>query len=213
MKRLCAIFDLDGTLVDSEVLNSRAYLELIPEIDESDTELTKRYRGMKFSNIVDDIGTRFEVALPEDFEPLYRDRVAALYESDLKANPGVLELLSGLEIECCVASSAPIKKIYHALQITGLSGYFGANIFSSYDIGSWKPEPDLFLHAAASMNHSPAQCAVVEDSDLGVEAAIAAGMHVFHYAPASPKTSNGLYQSIQKMSELSGLLAGVENAV
>ncbi len=66
MKRLCAIFDLDGTLVDSEVLNSRAYVELIPEIDESDTELTKRYRGMKFSNIVDDIGTRFEVALPEN---------------------------------------------------------------------------------------------------------------------------------------------------
>jgi len=213
MKRLCAIFDLDGTLVDSEVLNNRAYVELIPEIDESDTELTKRYRGMKFSNIVDDIETRFEVALPEDFEPLYRDRVAALYESDLKANPGVLELLSGLKIECCVASSAPTKKIYHALQITGLSEYFGANIFSSYDIGSWKPEPDLFLHVAVCMNRSPAQCAVVEDSDLGVEAAITAGMHVFHYVPGSPKTSNGLYQSIQKMSELSGLLDGVGNAV
>ncbi len=207
MKQLCTIFDLDGTLVDSEVLNCRAYVELIAEIDESDTELTKRYRGMKYSHIVSDIEASFKVALPDDFESLYRDRVAALYESELKANPGVPELLSGLEIERCVASSAPIKKINHALELTGLSGYFGTNIFSSYDIGSWKPEPDLFLHAAATMNLSPAHCAVVEDSDLGVEAAIAAGMHVFHYAPNSAKTRSDLYQSIQQMSELSGLLA------
>jgi HAD superfamily hydrolase (TIGR01509 family) len=213
MKRLCAIFDLDGTLVDSEVLNCRAYVELIAEIDESDTELTKRYRGMKFSNIVSDIETSFEVALPDDFESLYRDRVAALYESELKANPGVPELLSGLEIERCVASSAPIKKINHALELTGLGGYFGTNIFSSYDIGSWKPEPDLFLHAAATMNHRPAHCAVVEDSDLGVEAAIAAGMHVFHYAPNSAKTRGDRYQSIQQMSELSGLFAEFAKAI
>ena len=213
MKQWCAIFDLDGTLVDSEVLNCRAYVELIAEIDESDIELSKRYRGMKFANIVYDIETRFEVELPVDFESLYRDRVAALYESELKANPGVPELLSGLEIERCVASSAPTKKINHALQITGLSGYFGTNIFSSYDIGSWKPEPDLFLHAAATMNHSPAHCAVVEDSDLGVEAAIAAGMHVFHYAPNSAKASSDRYHSIQQMSELSGLFAEFAKAI
>jgi HAD superfamily hydrolase (TIGR01509 family) len=205
MKRLCAIFDLDGTLVDSEVLNCRAYVELIAAIDESDTELTNRYRGMKFSNIVDDIESRYDLALPGNFESLYRDRVAALYESELKTNPGVPELLSGLDFECCVASSAPTKKINHALEITGLGGYFGTNIFSSYDIGSWKPEPDLFLHAAATMNHSPAHCAVVEDSDLGVEAAIAAGMQVFHYAPNSAKTRSDRYRSIQQMSELSGL--------
>jgi len=212
MKQLCAIFDLDGTLVDSEVLNCRAYVELIAEIDESDTELTKRYRGMKYSNIVSDIETSFKVALPDDFELLYRDHVATLYESELKANPGVLELLSGLEIERCVASSAPIKKIIHALELTGLGGYFGGNIFSSYDIGSWKPEPDLFLHAAATMNRSPVHCAVVEDSDLGVEAAFAAGMHVFHYAPNSAKTSRDRYQSFQQMSELSGLFAEFANA-
>jgi len=213
MKRLCAIFDLDGTLVDSEVLNSRAYVELIAEIGETDTELCKRYRGMKFSNIVHDIESRYDLALPGNFESLYRNRVAALYESELKANPGVLELLSGLEFECCVASSAPTKKINHALELTGLSEYFGTNIFSSYNIGSWKPEPDLFLHAAATMNHSPAHCAVVEDSDLGVEAGFAAGMHVFHYAPNSAKTSSDRYHSIQQMSELSGLFVEFAKAI
>lgn len=45
----------------------------------------------------------------------------------------------------CMASSSPPEKNAHALQVSGLAKHLAGNVFSSYDIGSWKPEPGLFL--------------------------------------------------------------------
>jgi beta-phosphoglucomutase-like phosphatase (HAD superfamily) len=71
-----------------------------------------------------------------------------------------------------------------SLSLTGLLPYFTGRIFSSHDIGVWKPEPDLFLHAARTMGVEPENCAVVEDSVPGIQAGIRAGMKVFAYQPA-----------------------------
>ena len=69
-----------------------------------------------------------------------------------------------------------------ALHKTGLFARFGdERIFSSQDVGRGKPEPDLFLHAARQMGVPPERCAVVEDSPLGVQAAVAAGMDVYGF--------------------------------
>ena len=54
-------------------------------------------------------------------------------------------------------------------------------IFSAVEVRNGKPAPDLFLHAAERMGVSPAACAVVEDSQYGVQAARAAGMQAFGY--------------------------------
>ena len=68
------------------------------------------------------------------------------------------------------------------LGLTGLYERFAGRIFSASDVVRGKPEPDLFLHAAAQMGVTPAACAVVEDSEPRVRAAHAAGMRVFGYA-------------------------------
>jgi beta-phosphoglucomutase-like phosphatase (HAD superfamily) len=68
--------------------------------------------------------------------------------------------------------------------------FFKDRIYSAYDIGSWKPEPGLFLHAANSLGAEPVRCAVVEDSVTGVIAGIAAGMTVFGYS--SPEDAAAL---------------------
>ncbi len=183
MKPRCLVLDLDGTLVDSERLNCRDYIEFIDEITDDEETLTTRYRGMRFANIVGDIAARYGASLEDDFEPRYRRHMERLYEAELVANPGVRSLLSSLDIPRCVASSAPLKKTERALEITELDEYFGANIFSAYEVGAWKPEPDLFLHAAATMNVAPEECVVVEDSEPSVKAGIAAGMQVVHYQP------------------------------
>ena len=211
MSDLCVIFDLDGTLVDSEALNCRAFVELIPEITESADALANRYRGMKLVEILDDISARYFLDIETDFEPQYRERVASLYESHLSENPGVSRLLSQLSYARCVASSAPYKKIAHALEVTGLSGFFGSSLFSSYDIGSWKPEPGLFLHAASAMEFSPESCVVIEDSLPGVSAGIAAGMRVCHYRGAGD--IDGRCRSFSEMDDLDELLGEIQGAI
>lgn len=65
--------------------------------------------------------------------------------------------------------------------MTGLARYFDGRVFSSYEIGSWKPEPGLFLHAAEALGFLPEHCVVVEDSEAGVQAALAARMRVLYF--------------------------------
>ncbi|WP_431732389.1 HAD-IA family hydrolase [Chromobacterium vaccinii] len=101
------------------------------------------------------------------------------------------------------------KKIKHALTITQLAPFFGERFFSAYIVGSWKPDPGLFLHAAAAMGFAPENCVVVEDSPVGLEAAAAAGMHALHFAP-SLKTSKNM-RTFSRMSELPSILLGMES--
>ena len=102
----------------------------------------------------------------------------------------------------CVASSGPPEKIETALQVTGLRDYFGESIFSSYDINSWKPEPELFLHAAKEMGFAVNECAVVEDSLVGIQAARSANMHAILYDPSRYFSSNLATKVIHDMREL-----------
>src|SRR5207247_9468127 len=70
----------------------------------------------------------------------------------------------------------------YPLGLTGLYSRSAGRIFGAGDVVRGKPAPDLFLHAADRMGVRPADCAVVEDSRYGIEAARAAGMRAFGYA-------------------------------
>lgn len=209
MPRICVIFDLDGTLVDSEGLCNQAFLDLLPQLNETVASLTQRYRGQKLAQILADIERRLCQKLPDAFEQQYRQRVAELFSHELKPMPGVLEMLEGMNFPKCIASSGPPLKIRQALQVSGLAPYFGDNLFSSYEMGSWKPEPGLFQYAAEAMGFMPGQCAVIEDSDVGIEAAAAAGMRAFRYVrngETSPRQA-GEAVLFDDMLELPELLA------
>src|ERR1051325_2085121 len=181
MAKLCVIFDLDGTLVDSEALCNQAFVDLLPELNDTVDTLIRRYRGKKLALILSDIAHRLGRPLPDLFEDTYRQRVAELFERDLKPIPGVAEMLQTIEYPICIASSGPRAKISQALKVSGLAAHFADRIFSSYEVGSWKPEPALFLHAARGMGFKPEHCVVVEDSEIGIAAAMAAGMKALQY--------------------------------
>ncbi|WP_150047286.1 MULTISPECIES: HAD-IA family hydrolase [Methylomonas] len=181
MTGICVIFDLDGTLVDSEGLCNQAFLDLLPQLDDTVDALTLRYRGKKLASILTDLEGRLCRKLPDGFELNYRQHVAELFCRELKPMPGVLEMLKTADFPKCIASSGPLLKIRQALQVSGLSRYFDDNLFSAYDVGCWKPEPGLFRYAANAMGFMPSQCVVVEDSNVGIEAAVAAGMKAFRY--------------------------------
>ncbi len=183
------IFDCDGVLVDSEEIQARIILELAGALGFSlpGSEALERFRGAKMADVVRLIEDQIGRTTPADFVQAVRSRQAEVFASELRSVDGIHAALAGLPVARCVASSGPPEKIRHSLALTGLLESFGDHIFSSYDIGSWKPAPDLFLHAARTMGAAPHGCVVVEDSVVGVQAGVAAGMRVLGFAPAGSR--------------------------
>ena len=179
------IFDCDGTLVDSEELGTSVLLEMAGELGLHlplrETNLL--FRGWQLDRCVAQIETWLGRKLPDDFVAQVRLRTRNTFEAKLQPIPGAVELVRTLRLPMCVASSGPREKIELSLSLTGLLPYFKDRIFSGYELGSWKPDPGLFLHAARTLGVEPARCAVVEDSLVGVQAGVAAGMQVFAYQP------------------------------
>lgn len=198
----CLIFDLDGTLVDSESLCNQAFLDLLPGLQDALAVLTERYRGQKLASILVDLAERLGAPLPADFELRYRSRVAALFEAKLQPMPGADALLQTLTLPYCIASGGPLPKIRQALEVSGLAPHVGERVFSSYSVGAWKPDPGLFFHAAKAMGVEPAACVVVEDSAVGIAAAGAAGMRAL-WLNAEAKTLPPNVHGIQHLSEVS----------
>jgi len=199
------IFDCDGTLVDSEYLCNLGMEQQLAEIgfNVSATALTSEFRGVSLAKIMSTLASRLETTFPADFEVEYRKKVLGLFDQHLNVNEGVIELIESLSTPFCIASSAPRTKIERALEVTGLSQYFTPDIiFSAHEVGSWKPEPGLFLHAAKTMGADPSRCYVVEDSLVGLQAANNAKMNCIYYAPGIIEKSPLAKIQVQHMSEL-----------
>ncbi len=200
----CVLFDSDGTLVDSEHLCFRAMVEKFVPLGASldEAELVRDYRGWKLAESLVRLCLELDVSLPEGFEQDYRSRVAELFESDLLAVAGVPELLGQLPCARAVVSSGPLAKMRAALRVTGLAQFFGDDLYSSYEVGIWKPDPGIYLHAARDMGHTPADCIVVEDSPIGVAAAAAAGIRTYFLNRYNDEVAHDNVTSIRCMSEL-----------
>ncbi|MBP5973843.1 HAD-IA family hydrolase [Brasilonema sp. CT11] len=198
------IFDCDGTLVDSEYLCNLGLINQLQKIGifEDANKLMKKFRGWKLSNILIDIENYYFIKLPHNFIEFYRLEVASLFDSHLQAIPYIFDALNLLNFKKCVASSAPVTKIQHALSLCGLSAFFSENIFSSYVVGSWKPEPELFIYAAKEMCSKSKNCIVIEDSNLGILAANNAGMKSIYFNPNSIQINTEFTFEITCMQQL-----------
>jgi beta-phosphoglucomutase-like phosphatase (HAD superfamily) len=67
----------------------------------------------------------------------------------------VKKLIEKLETSFCVASNGPLNKMQLNLKIVGLDTFFRENMFSAYQIHKFKPDPALFVHAAATLGFKP----------------------------------------------------------
>ena len=182
------IFDNDGTLVDSEKITLSVLMEL--EIDhgadvrEGDTE---RFLGAHLQVVFAEIERRAGKPVPHDFLDIFRERQTKGIKEGLTEMPGATEILEQLaanSMPMAVASNAPITKMKLCLDSTNLFRFFGENhLVSAYDVGVWKPAPDVFLRAAEVLDVDPKRCAVIEDSRTGLEAGHAAEMTVFALDP------------------------------
>lgn len=182
------IFDCDGTLVDSEVISMQVLQQLCADqgLALSMEEAMASFAGNELAVVLQILESKLGRGLPTDFLDVFRSKQLAELEVSLTAIDGAMELVSKLKVPFCVASNAPISKVELCLETTSLRPYFPADrVFSAYTIERWKPEPDLFLQAAEAIGIPAANCVVVEDSLFGVDAGIAAGMHVIAFDPHS----------------------------
>ncbi len=183
------IFDLDGTLVDSETLANRVFYEklvtlgLDPAFDLA--RVTRDFTGLTVTNCLALARDVYGLPpVPDNFVADLKDATYASYRQALVPIAGVPAMLQQLTQPKCVASSSAPEKIAFSLELTGLAAHFGDNLFSVHHVAEPKPAPDVYLYAAAQMGHAPARCAAIEDSLPGATAGIRAGMTVFAYRPA-----------------------------
>lgn len=208
------IFDCDGVLVDSEPLSCQVVAEQMTElgIPMDVEEAMDIFAGGSLQRVLDFVLQKTGKAAPDNLQDEYRRRSFALFQKSLQPVAGVKSAIESIGFKKCVASNGPLDKIKLNLGITKLNHLFEEeHLFSAYDIGHWKPDPRLFLHAATTMGIQPKDCIVIEDSDHGVHAAKAAGMKVFGYAGLTPKAKLEEAGAItfNSMSQLPQLLSGL----
>ena len=178
------IFDCDGVLVDSERLANAVFCEMLNKLGLKLTleDMYRDFMGLSVSDCLQLIEDRLGKSPPPDFFAELNRQIRAAFKLSLNPVDGIVDALDRISIPYCVASSGDHEKMNLTLGLTGLLERFDGRIYSVTQVARGKPYPDLFLFAAESMGATPSRTAVVEDTEVGVRAGVAAGMTVFGYA-------------------------------
>lgn len=207
---MLVIFDCDGVLVDSEIISAKVSSDCLKEIgvELSADYFLETYRGKSVADCIAMIAE--ELARVDAWANLdaaeKAERGAQLWrhiqlqtlvvcEKELEPVAGVMNVLDTLQekhIPFCVASNGKHEKMRMTLAKTGIMPYVQGRVFSFEDVTRGKPAPDLFLHAAKTLNISAEQAIVVEDSLTGIQAAVAAGMRPLGYCPPNSDGSDNV---------------------
>ena len=181
LKDFGAIFDWDGVVVDSSHIHLKSWEILAEELDLTlPNDHFERGFGKRNQTIINDIlGWTKNIELIEKWglrkEEIYRE----IGSSDgIPLAKGSKEFLGRLHpgpFRCAIGTSTERKNVELAIKQHDLSDFFSASACSE-DVQEGKPNPEVFLKAAAGLSISPALCVVFEDSPHGIEAAQNANM-------------------------------------
>ena len=179
----CVIFDCDGVLVDSEPIALALLRDTIAGLglDLTLETVQREFQGRSLPSVVARLSERHGIRVPHEALEAMSEALLARFSAELRPIEGMPALLDRLARPFCVASSSHVRRLAHALAVTGLAPRFGPRVFSADAVARGKPAPDLLLHAAQGCRVAPERCLVVEDSVAGVEAAVAAGMPVLGF--------------------------------
>ena len=177
------IFDCNGVLVDSEPLATavvseefmRAGFPLTPDV------IARYFTGRRPTDMFAEVEIAAGRKLPAGFAATVASATLRRFRAELRATAHMAQALSWLRGPKCVASSSSFDRIRLSLESTDLIRYFEPYLFSATEVANGKPSPDIFLHAAGRMHVNPRDCIVVEDSAVGVAAAVKAGMTVIGF--------------------------------
>lgn len=184
------IFDMDGLIVDTENIYYNAYNQTLNDLG---VDIPKEGYVRCVGHPVEDNSAEavklYDLPIrPEDFLESWMKRFenAIGDPKQIELMPGFLDLLAYLrqkKYKLGIASSTPRHRMQTTLKngvlphlnVASLDEIFGA-FFSGSDVANTKPDPEIYLKAAAKLEVEPKSCMVFEDSVAGIQSAKAAGM-------------------------------------
>ncbi len=186
MKYKAIIFDMDGTIVDTEHIWNSSTQKLISNrgihlTSEMVTELQARLNGMALPQsckIIKEMAN-----LSESVEELMHEKTRLacdLYANGIQFIEGFVEFhkqVLALDLKVSIATNANDATLTITNQLLKLDNFFGSHMYNISHVNNVaKPNPAIYLHAAKQLEIDPAHCIAIEDSAHGIAAAKAAGM-------------------------------------
>jgi HAD superfamily hydrolase (TIGR01509 family) len=200
------LWDLDGVIVDSGELHYQSFKIVMKEYG---FEFPRSVFLENFGRNNDSI---LEITIGKKPDPIMKDEVNFRKENwfcqhipgNLKMLPGAMDWIKWFKanrIPQAIASSAPMENITLSLDEFHLGNYFDAIISGNQIVG--KPDPKVFLRAAAALETDPSRCIVIEDSIAGMQGALAGGMQCITVTTTHPITA--FSQATLPLNQLSDL--------
>ena len=177
------LFDLDGLLIDSEIIYYRMAEEMVQKYGGtfSLAQYVRNNSGRTLdANIRDYIALCDMPITVEEGMQWTADREIELTKDGIPLKPGAEELikyLDGQGIRMILATSSLPDRAERILRLNGVFDYFDGAVYGS-EVRRGKPDPEVFLIAAKKAGEPPANCLVLEDSENGIRAAHAGGFPV-----------------------------------
>ena len=183
MKYDAIIFDFDGVLLESEYAGNKQIAGYLTGIGHPTTpeDSMANFMGLAGGDFLAAIERWIGDAVPDSFHEARAEENRQAFESGYPAVAGAIAFVRSLPsgLPRAVASSSSTRWITTHLAHLGLGDVFEGRIFSGAEhVTRGKPEPDLYLHAAAALGVDIARCVILEDSPVGVTGAVASGAHV-----------------------------------
>lgn len=203
------LFDLDGTLIDTEALalrsNARVFAALGHPVDAD-------FLHQLIGKDAPSSAAIIHAAMPDlDLAALEQALQAAFYQDiaaeGLALKPGAAALLAALTVPAALVTSSGRLGAERKLAAAGLSQAFRV-VVTLDDVGAAKPAPEPYLLAAAQLGVDPSRCLVFEDSEIGAEAAYRAGCRVVQVPdllPASGQWAHLVAPDLLEGARLAGL--------
>lgn len=177
------LFDLDGLLIDSEMISYEIYEEIFGEYGYPySLELyANEYSGKTLmENVARTLKNYPFPMTTEQFVAKIYEIEGRLIKRGVPLKPGAVELLQYLQQHgygAAVATSSIKERALTVIKMHGIEQYFQAGVFAE-DLTKSKPDPEVFLKAAEKLGRQPEECLVLEDSAAGIQAASSANIPV-----------------------------------
>lgn len=174
------IFDMDGVLVDSEHVITKAAIRALSEYGvHAVASDFLPFTGTGEDRFIGGVANLYGVTYQQEMKTRTYQIYLEIVDKEIHTYPGIPELLSSLRsrgLKTALASSADAIKVHANLRAAGIDAVLFDAILSGNDVERKKPFPDVFLKASEKIGVEPDACIVVEDALAGISAALSAGM-------------------------------------